>query len=53
MCELKLRKDCDKSVTRIRLVKTENSNGCVTVNWKVCRIAVTLYLPVDPSSVNV
>jgi hypothetical protein len=32
-----------KSVARIRLVKTENSNECVTVNDKVCRSAIALY----------
>jgi hypothetical protein len=26
-------------------VKTENPSACVTVNWKVCRIAVALYYP--------
>jgi hypothetical protein len=34
---------CDKSVGRLRLVKTENPNACVTVNCKVCRIAIALY----------
>jgi hypothetical protein len=42
-CDLKWQWDCDKSVARIRLVKAENPNVCVT-NWKVCRI-----LPVVPS----
>jgi hypothetical protein len=31
-----------KSVARIRLVKTENPNVCVTVNCKVCRSAIVL-----------
>jgi hypothetical protein len=33
---------CDKSVTMIRLVKTENPSACVTVNCKVFRIATEL-----------
>jgi hypothetical protein len=32
-----------KSVGRIRLVKTENPVVCVTVNCKVCRLAIALY----------
>jgi hypothetical protein len=32
-----------KSVARIRLVKTENPSVCVTVNRKVCRIAIALH----------
>jgi hypothetical protein len=32
-----------KSVARIRLVKTEYSSACVTVNCKVCRIVKALY----------
>jgi hypothetical protein len=35
--------DCYNSVARIRLVKTENPNACVTVNCKVCRSAIALY----------
>jgi hypothetical protein len=27
------------SVTRIRLVQTENPGACVTVNWKLCKSA--------------
>jgi hypothetical protein len=32
-----------ESVTRIRLLKTENPNVCLTVNCKMCRTDVTLY----------
>jgi hypothetical protein len=32
-----------KSITRIRLVKTEKINVCVTVNCNVCRSAIELY----------
>jgi hypothetical protein len=42
MCTLKLERDCYKSVARIRLMKTEKPNACVTVNCKVCRIAIAL-----------
>jgi hypothetical protein len=42
ICELKL-SDTDKSVARLRLVKTENRSACRTVNGKVCRIAIALY----------
>jgi hypothetical protein len=31
------------SVTRIRLVKTENPSACVTVNCKLCKSAIALY----------
>jgi hypothetical protein len=34
--------ETDKSVARIRLVKTENPSVCATVNWKVCRIGIEL-----------
>jgi hypothetical protein len=34
--------ETDKSVARTRLVKTENTSTCVTVNCKVCRPAIAL-----------
>jgi hypothetical protein len=43
MCDLKLKLDFYKPVTRIRLMKIENPSACVTVNCKVCRIAIALY----------
>jgi hypothetical protein len=43
MRDLKLQRDGYKSVARIRLVKTENFNTCVTVNCKMCRSAIGLY----------
>jgi hypothetical protein len=45
--------DSEKSVARIRLMKTENSSAYATVNCKVCRIAIALYLPGVPTCVNV
>jgi hypothetical protein len=35
--------DCYKYVARIRLVKTEKTSACVTVDCKVCRSAIALY----------
>jgi hypothetical protein len=32
-----------KSVARIRLVKTENSSACVTVNYEKCKSVIVLY----------
>jgi hypothetical protein len=32
-------------------VKTENPSACVTVKCKVCKSAIALKLPVDPSTV--
>jgi hypothetical protein len=39
-CWRKSEWDCYKSVAMIRLVKAENSSACVTVNWKVRRLAI-------------
>jgi hypothetical protein len=33
-------------VVRIRLVKTDNPSACVTVNWKLCKSVIALYLGV-------
>jgi hypothetical protein len=43
MCDLKWQWDCYKSVAWMRLVKTENTSACVTVNCKLCRSAIALY----------
>jgi hypothetical protein len=43
MCDIQLQWDCDISIERIRLVKTENPSAWATVNWKVCRIVLALY----------
>jgi hypothetical protein len=49
ICDLKLKRDCYKSVARIRLVKAKNSSlcvcvcVCVTVNCKVCRSPIAMY----------
>jgi hypothetical protein len=40
-----------KFVVRIRLVKTVNPSACVTVNSKMCRSEIALYLPVVLSGV--
>jgi hypothetical protein len=40
-----------KSVTRLRLLKTESPSVRVTVNSKLCRLAIALKLPVVPSGV--
>jgi hypothetical protein len=42
-CDLKLKLDCDKSLARIRLVKTQNPSVCAMISWKVCRIMIALY----------
>jgi hypothetical protein len=43
MCNLKWQWDFFyKSVDRILLVKTEKLSACVTLNWKVCIIAIEL-----------
>jgi hypothetical protein len=42
MWDLKWQWNCDKSVARIRLVKTEDPSACVTLNCKVRRIATAL-----------
>jgi hypothetical protein len=42
-CVIWIYSETDKSVARIRLVKSENSGACVTVNCKACRSAIALY----------
>jgi hypothetical protein len=32
-----------RSVATSRLVETENSSACATVNWNVCKSAIALY----------
>jgi hypothetical protein len=33
-------------------VKTENPSACATVNWKVCKSAIALYLSVIKKTYN-
>jgi hypothetical protein len=35
-----------RSVARRRLVTTDTPNACATVNWKLCKSAIALYLNV-------
>jgi hypothetical protein len=51
MCDLMWQWDSYISVARIRLVKTEDPSACVTVNCKVSRSAIALWLSVVPSCV--
>jgi hypothetical protein len=39
-------------VARRRLVRTENPRACATVNWKVCRSAIAMYLSVIKRTCN-
>jgi hypothetical protein len=41
-----------RSVARRRLLKTENPSACATVNWKVCKSAIALYLSVIKRTCN-
>jgi hypothetical protein len=41
-----------RSVARRRLVKTENRSACATVNWKMCKSAIALYLSVTKRIYN-
>jgi hypothetical protein len=41
-----------RTVARRRLVKTENPRACATVNWKVCKSAIVLYLIVIKRTCN-
>jgi hypothetical protein len=41
-----------RSVDRTRLVKTEKSNACATVNWKMCKSVIALYLSVINRTCN-
>jgi hypothetical protein len=45
--------ETEKSVVRIRLVKTENPSACGMVNCRVCGNSDNAVLPVVPNSVNV
>jgi hypothetical protein len=39
-------------VARRRLVKTDNPSACATVNWKLCKSAIALYLSVIKRTCN-
>jgi hypothetical protein len=41
-----------RSVARRRLVKTENPSVCATVDWKLCKSAIALYLSVIKGTCN-
>jgi hypothetical protein len=41
-----------RSVARRRVVKTDNPNACATVNWKVCKSAIALYVIVVKRTCN-
>jgi hypothetical protein len=43
LCVLLWQWDCYKSVARIRLVKTKNTNVRVNVNCKLCTSAIAFY----------
>jgi hypothetical protein len=40
------------SVGRRRLVKTDNSSACATMNWKLCKSVIVLYLSVIKRACN-
>jgi hypothetical protein len=52
MCDLKLQWGCDKSVARIRLMKTENLSACAAVSWKV-QNSDSAVLPIVPKCVKI
>jgi hypothetical protein len=41
-----------RPVARIRLVKTGNPSACATVNLKVCKSAIALYLCMSKRTCN-
>jgi hypothetical protein len=41
-----------RSVARRRLVKTENPSACATVNWKLCKSVIELYLSIIKRTCN-
>jgi hypothetical protein len=41
-----------RSIARRLLVKTENPSACATLNWKVCKSAIALYLSVIKRTCN-
>jgi hypothetical protein len=41
-----------RSVARRRVLKTEDPSACATVNWKLCKTAIALYLSVIKRTCN-
>jgi hypothetical protein len=41
-----------RAVARRRLVETGNPSACATLNWKICKSAIALYLSVIQRTCN-